>query len=87
MATLEAQASYMDFIMETAKTSKVEAGEMLVTGLMAGSKADLRLGYSLGSALIAAAGVLGLTADEVALVAGRVAEPKDGIVEYGPTIR
>lgn len=66
--------SPLDFIIETAKTDPIQAGEMMVQSLMAGDPATLKLGYSFGSALTATAVTLGLSAKQTALVAGRVYE-------------
>lgn len=68
--------SPMDFILETAETDPVAAGEMLVQGLMAGDPATLKLGYSFGSALLSAVELLKLDAKQVALVAHRIYEAK-----------
>lgn len=62
----------LDFILDTAKTDKVAAGEMMVQSLMAGNPDTLTLGYSFGSALIATAQHLDLTPRETALVAASI---------------
>lgn len=68
--------SPMDFILETAKTDKVAAGEMLVKGLMVGDKATLKVGYPFGSALLSAIKLLDLDREQVALVASRIYREK-----------
>lgn len=66
----------IDTIIEKAKTSPVEAGTDLVIGLMSYDPTDpFRLGYSLGSALISAQHLLGLTGEQTALVAQKVTDP------------
>jgi hypothetical protein len=55
MANTSTGESILSFIKATAKTDPVAAGEMLVQSLMAGDPATLKLGYSFGSALLAAA--------------------------------
>lgn len=68
--------SPLDFILETAETHPLAAGEMLTQSLMAGDPATLKLGYSLGSALIAATKMLNLDATQVALIADRIYRKK-----------
>lgn len=91
-AKIARQSSYVDFIMETAKTDPLEAAVMLLTGLMAGNREELRLGYSIGNALIATleqlksqAGVE-LTQGQIGALIEKVAVPKPGLVEYGPVM-
>ena len=91
-AKMARQSSYMDFIEETAKENPLAAAEMLVKGLMAGDKAELRLGYGIGSALISTLETLErwghpLSATHIGVLVEKIAVPKDGIVEYGPTSR
>jgi len=86
------QASYVDFIEETAKENPVEGAYMLWTGLMRGDPVELRLGYGIGSAFIATLEHLErwgitLTTSQLGVLIERVAVPKDGLVEYGPTSR
>jgi hypothetical protein len=88
-AKVTRQASYMDFIEQTAKDSPVEAAQMLCVGLMAGVKAELRLGYGIGSALISTLETMErwghpLSTTEIGVLVERIAEPKPGLVEYGP---
>lgn len=91
-AKIARQSSYVDFIMETAKTDPLEAAVMLLAGLMAGNREELRLGYSIGNALIATleqlksqAGVE-LTQGQIGALIEKVAVPKPGLVEYGPVM-
>jgi hypothetical protein len=81
----ERQQSYYSFIMDTAKEDPVGAAVMLCTGLMRGNKDTLQLGYDLGAAMIATLNQIPLTNQQVGIVLNRIAVPKPGIVEYGPT--
>jgi hypothetical protein len=84
---MKAQSSYYDFIMDTAKDDPVGAAVMLCTGLMRGNKDSLQLGYDLGAAMIATLNQIPLTNQQVGIVLNRIAVPKPGIVDYGPTPR
>jgi len=84
---METQASYYDFIMATAKTDPMAAAEILCTGLMRGDRDTLKLGYSLGSALIATLDQIQLTNQEIGVLVEKIATPKPGLVDYGPTPR
>lgn len=66
-----------DYILRVAETDKVEAGTLMTQALMAGDAETLKLGYSLGAALLATVRQLDLTAEQTALVAGKVAGGKD----------
>jgi hypothetical protein len=81
------QASYYDFIMATAKEDPLGAAEMLCTGLMRGDKDSLKLGYGIGSALIATLEQVPLTTTQIGVLVERIANPKPGLVDYGPTPR
>lgn len=74
----------MDYILNLAKTEPVAAAELLCTGLMRGDEATLKMGYSLGSALIATVELIPLTTRQIGVLVGRIADPKPGLVEYGP---
>lgn len=66
----------IDSIIEQAKTEPLKAGTDLVIGLMSYDPSDpLRQGYSLGSALLSAQDLLGLTGTQMAVIAGKVVEP------------
>jgi len=91
-AKIERQSSYVDFIERTAATDPREAAFMLVTGLMRGDETELRMGYSLGSALISGLEMMErwghtLSITDIGVLVERIAQPKDGLVEYGPTSR
>jgi hypothetical protein len=79
--------SYYNFIMETAKDDPLGAAEMLCTGLMRGNRDTLQLGYSLGSALIATLNQIQLTNSEIGVLVEKIAAPKPGLIDYGPTPR
>ena len=79
------RASYYDFIMETAKENPVEGAYMLCTGLMSGNRDKLQMGYSIGSALIATLEQIPLTTSQIGVLVERIANPKPGLVDYGPT--
>jgi hypothetical protein len=82
---MDRQTSYYDFIMATAKEDPVEGAYMLCTGLMRGNRDTLQLGYSIGSALIATLNQIPLTSQQIGVLVERIADPKPGIVDYGPT--
>ena len=82
---IERQQSNYNFIMDTATTDPVGAAVMLCTGLMRGNKDTLQLGYDLGAAMIATLNQIPLTNQQVGVVLNRIAVPKPGIVDYGPT--
>ena len=84
-AKMRRQSSYYGFIMETAKVDPLGAAEMLCTGLMRGNQDTLQLGYSLGSALAATLGQIALEVGQIGALVERIAKPKPGLVEYGPT--
>lgn len=84
---MERQQSYYNFIMDTATTDPVGAAEMLCKGLMRGNADTLQLGYDLGAAMIATLNQIPLTNQQVGVLLNRVAVPKPGIVDYGPTPR
>lgn len=84
---MDTQRSYYDFIMDTAKDDPVMAAEMLCTGLMRGNRDTLQLGYDLGAAMIATLNQIPLTNQQVGVLLNRIAVPKPGIVDYGPTPR
>lgn len=84
---MEAQSSYYDFIMETAKDNPVEGAYMLCTGLMRGDRDTLKLGYDIGAALIATLDQIPLTHRQIGVLVLRIANPKPGLVDYGPTPR
>lgn len=84
---MQAQSSYYDFIMDTAKTDPLGAAEMLCTGLMRGDRDSLKLGYDIGAALIATLEQIPLTTQQIGVLMYRIAVPKPGLVEYGPTPR
>lgn len=84
---MERQQSYYSFIMETAKEDPIGAAQMLCTGLMRGNKDTLQLGYDLGSAMIATLNQIPLTNQQIGTLVYKIAEPKPGIVDYGPTSR
>ena len=75
---------YYEFIMETAKTDRLGAAKMMVVGLMQGDRESLKMGYSLGSALIATLKQIPLDTDEIGWLVEQVAVPRKGLVEYGP---
>jgi hypothetical protein len=81
------QASYYDFIMDTAKDDPLGAAEMLCTGLMRGDRDTLKLGYGIGAALIATLEQISLTNQQIGVLVERIANPKPGLVDYGPTPR
>lgn len=88
-AKISRQASYVDHIEQVAKENPVEAAQMLCVGLMAGVKDELRLGYGIGSALISTLETLErwghtLSITEIGVLVEKIAEPKPGLVEYGP---
>lgn len=63
-------------LIEKAKTKPIEAGSELVVGLMAHDPSSpFRRGYSLGSALMSAKDLLGLTPNQIAAVADAVVKP------------
>ena len=84
---MDRQRSYYDFIMETAKREPLAAAEMLCTGLMRGNRDTLQLGYDLGAAMIATLNQIPLTNQQIGVLLNKIAEPKPGIVDYGPTPR
>jgi len=84
---MDAQQSYYDFIMETAKEDPVGAALMLCTGLMRGDRDTLKLGYDLQHALIATLNQIPLTNQQIGVLVYKIAVPKPGIVDYGPTPR
>ena len=84
---METQASYYDFIMDTAKEDPLGAAEMLCTGLMRGDRDTLKLGYDIGAALIATLNQIPLTHQQIGALVERIATPKQGLVDYGPTPR
>ena len=66
--------TYFDEIIQRGKTDPIGAAVEMTLGLMRGDKESLKLGYSLGSALISAAEQFLLTADSVAVVAEKVVD-------------
>lgn len=79
--------SIYDFIMETAKTDPVEGAFMLASGLMRGERASLKMGYSLGSAIMATVEQIQLTQNQLIHLVIRLADAKPELVEYGPDKR
>jgi hypothetical protein len=82
---MDRHRSYYDFIMETAKEDPLGAAEMLCTGLMRGNRDSLQLGYSIGNALISTLNQIPLDNSQIGVLIERIAVPKPGLVEYGPT--
>lgn len=82
---MDRQRSYYDFIMETAEREPLAAAEMLCTGLMRGNRDTLQLGYDLGAAMIATLNQIPLTNQQIGVLVNKIAVPKPGIVDYGPT--
>jgi len=81
------QQSYYNFIMDTAKDDPLGAAEMLCTGLMRGDRDSLKLGYDIGAALISTLEQIPLTNQQIGVLVYKIAVPKPGIVDYGPTPR
>lgn len=84
-AKMRRQATYYEFIMDRAKLDPIGAAEMMCVGLMRGNKDTLQLGYSIGSALAATLKQITLTQGQIGALVERIANPKPGLVEYGPT--
>lgn len=82
---MDRQLSYYEFIMATAKDDPIGAAEMLCTGLMRGNRDTLQLGYSIGSALISTLEKIPLDTRQIGVLVERIAVPKAGLVDYGPT--
>jgi hypothetical protein len=83
-AQMERAASFYDQIMEQAQTDPLGAAQLLCEGLMRGDSDSLKMGYSIGSALIATLEQVPLTANQIGALVERVAVPKPGIVDLGP---